>query len=216
MSRKNIRPLLGKPLIAYTIEVAKECDLIDRVIVSTEDEEISAIAKKYGAEVPFMRPKELAEDDSTTESVLKHVIEQLENNEGYKVDIVVYLQITDIFRKKRMLYEVIESLLNDESLESSFVAYPTHKNFWKEENRKWIKMTPKAYGPRQKRKPIYREDTGLACATRASIVKQGRRLGDNIKIVVNDDNASSIDIHDELDLWLCEQILKYKKRTIND
>ncbi len=216
LPRKNIKPLLGKPLIAYTIEAAKECELIDRVIVSTDDDEIALIAKNCGAEVPFKRPKELAQDESTTESVLKHAVRWLESNENYRVDIVVYLQVTDIFRKKKMLREVIENLLYDDSVESSFVAYPTHKNFWKEKGGKYIKMTSKIYGPRQKRKPIYREDTGIACATRAYLVRKGKRLGDKVKIVINDDDASSIDIHNEFNLWLCEQILKYKKRTIND
>jgi len=216
LPRKNIRPLLGKPLIAYTIEAAKGCDLIDRVIVSTEDEEIASISKEYGAEVPFLRPSELAGDSSTTESVLKHALEWLERDNGYSIDIVVFLQATDIFRKKSMIRQVIENLLDDEALESSFVAYPTHKNFWKNENGTWVKLTPKTYGPRQKRQPIYREDTGIACATRASLIREGRRLGDKVKIVVNDDDVSGVDIHDELDLWISEQLLKNKKRTIND
>jgi len=78
---KNIKLLGGKPLISYVLEAAKKCQLIDRIIVSTDDEQIAEVAKKYGAEVPFMRPAELAEDATPTELVLKHAVEWLEQNE---------------------------------------------------------------------------------------------------------------------------------------
>ena len=74
LPRKNIKPLLGKPLIAWTIEQALASKYLDRVIVSTEDEEIAAISRKYCAEVPFLRPKELARDDSPTIDTLLHAL----------------------------------------------------------------------------------------------------------------------------------------------
>ena len=70
--RKNIKEFYGKPLIAYSIQAALESKLFDKVIVSTDDEEIANIAKKYGAEVPFMRPKELSDDFTGTGEVVKH------------------------------------------------------------------------------------------------------------------------------------------------
>src|SRR5688572_19439839 len=88
LPRKNIRVLAGKPLIAYSIEAAKNCPLIDRVILSTDDQEIADIGKKFGAEVPFLRPSAIAVDDATTESVLIHAIDWLEKNENYKTDIL--------------------------------------------------------------------------------------------------------------------------------
>lgn len=71
---KNIKPLLGKPLIAWTIEQAKKNKYFDRIIVSTDSEEIAEISKEYGAEVPFLRPKELARDDSPTSDAIMHAI----------------------------------------------------------------------------------------------------------------------------------------------
>ncbi|HAK87973.1 MAG TPA: acylneuraminate cytidylyltransferase family protein [Nitrospiraceae bacterium] len=214
---KHLKPLLGKPLIAYTIEAAKQCALIDRVIVTTDDEKIAEVAKKYGAEVPFIRDAELAGDYVPIEPVLKHAVEWLENNENYKTDIVVYLQSTDVFRKKRMIEEVITRLLERDDLDSAFVAYTTHKNFWRKMDGKYVRLAPDInYGPRQKKEPLYREDTGLACATRASVVKEGKRLGVNVDIIPNDDDASSVDIHEEFDLWLAEKILSEGRRTIND
>lgn len=70
--KKNIRPFSGKPLIAYSIEAALRCGLFDKVIVSTDSGEVAAVARSYGAEVPFMRPSELADDAATTQAVLSH------------------------------------------------------------------------------------------------------------------------------------------------
>ena len=82
--RKNILLFKSKPLIAWPIELAKSIPLIDRVIVTTDDDEIIEIAGKYGAEVLFKRPIELAKDDTPTLPVIQHCVNLLEENEGYK------------------------------------------------------------------------------------------------------------------------------------
>jgi CMP-N-acetylneuraminic acid synthetase len=164
-----------------------------------------------------MRPAELAQDLTPTEPVLAHAVEWLEREEGYRVDIVVFLQPTDIFRKRSMIDETVKRLLDDPTLESAFVAYKTHKNFWRRKDGRFVRMAPDlAYGPRQKKEPVYREDTGLACATRASLIKAGKRLGDRVDIIENDDDASSIDIHTEFDFWLADKVLSEGRRTVND
>ena len=214
---KNVRPLAGKPLIAYSVEAAKASPYVDRVIVTTDSPEIAEVARTFGAEVPFMRPPELAQDLTPTEPVLAHAVEWLEREEKYRVDIVVFLQPTDIFRKRSMIDETVKCLLDDPEIESAFVAYKTHKNFWRKKDGKWVRMAPDlAYGPRQKKEPVYREDTGLACATRASLIKAGKRLGERVEIISNDDDASSIDIHTEFDFWLADQVLSTGRRTVND
>lgn len=214
---KNVRPLAGKPLIAYSVEAAKASPYVDRVIVTTDSPEIAEVARKFGAETPFMRPAELAQDLTPTEPVLAHAVEWLEREEGYRVDIVVFLQPTDIFRKRTMIDETVKRLLDDPTLESAFVAYKTHKNFWRRKDGKFVRMAPDlAYGPRQKKEPVYREDTGLACATRASLIKAGKRLGERVDIIENDDDASSIDIHTEFDFWLADKVLSEGRRTVND
>jgi CMP-N-acetylneuraminic acid synthetase len=217
LPRKNVRVLGGKPLIAWSVEAAKASPYVDRVIVTTDDAEIAEISKKFGAEVPFMRPSELAQDLTPTEPVLTHAVEWLEREEGYRVDIVVFLQPTDIFRKRTMIDDVVKRLLDDPSLESAFVAYPTHKNYWRKVDGRYVRMAPDlAYGPRQKKEQIYREDTGLACATRASLIKAGKRLGDRVDIVPNPDEASFIDIHNDFDFWLAERVITEWGRTPND
>src|SRR3989344_8981895 len=83
---KNIKPLGGKPLIAYTIEAAKKSKLITDLVVSTDSEEIAEVARKHGGAVPFIRPKELAEDATPHAPVMKHAIEFMENKNGVKYD----------------------------------------------------------------------------------------------------------------------------------
>lgn len=95
--RKNIAPLCGKPLIAYTIEAAKGSKLLDRCIVSTDDTEIADIAKKLGADVPFLRPENLATDKSLALDVLAHAIKTLAE-QGERYDYVLMLQPTSPLR----------------------------------------------------------------------------------------------------------------------
>jgi len=216
LPKKNIVLLNGKPLIAYTIEASLNCKYVDRTIVSTDDKDIAEIAKKHGAEVPFIRPAELSGDFANAEKCLLHAVDWLADNEGYYINIVSYLQITDVFKRKYMLEECINALLRNPQLESAFVGYKDHKNYWIKKDGKYIKLTDRDHTARQKKEPIYREDTGLGCATRVEVLRRGRRLGDNVLIVSNEDRASFIDIHDDFDLWLAEQILKANKRTINE
>lgn len=210
--RKNIRKLAGKPLIAYTINAAKNSKLIDRVFVSTEDKEIAKISKKYGAEM-IKRPKRLAGDYVPTAPVLKDTIIQLETKENYKPDIVVYLQPTDIFRKKGIIDKVIKKLIKNPNLDSVFAAYPTHKNFWQKINSQYKRLTEKGRKlVRQKKEPIFREDTGIASAVNSKLIKRGERIGKKVEIVENEDPLSFIDIHTEFDLWLAEKIILNLKK----
>ena len=97
--RKNIRPVLGKPLIGYTIETALEArHLFHRVVVSTDDPEIAEVARSHGAEVPFMRPAELAGDRVPTAPVLQHAIDFVEREDGLRLEWVCLLQPTEPFR----------------------------------------------------------------------------------------------------------------------
>lgn len=96
--KKNIKKILGKPLIAYTIIEAKKSKYIDRLIVSTDSQEIAEISKKYGAEVPFIRPKSLAMDNSKSVDVLIHAVKYLEEKDNFIPYIVVLLEPTSPLR----------------------------------------------------------------------------------------------------------------------
>ena len=214
LPKKNIKPLLGKPLIYYTVKAALDSKYVNRIIVSTDDKNIAKVARDCGAETPFLRPAEISQNNSSVSEFLKHAMDWLEENEGYSPDIVVYLQVTDIFRKKGMIDRVVEMLLEDDNLESVFVAKPTHKKFWEEseDGKGFVRLRENFYINRQKSPMWYREDTGIACATRASLVKRGVRVGDKVKILVNNDDNTDIDIHDKHDLWMAEQVLLKEKK----
>lgn len=205
LPRKNILPLAGKPVIAYSIEAGLACKSIDRVVVTTDDAEIAEVSKKYGAEVPFLRPQDLANDMATIEVTLKHCVDWLEQNDKYPVDILVYFQPTDFFKQVPWIDETVQALLKDPALDSALTACKDHKNYWREEDGRWIKMTSATYEVRQKRKPVYREDTGLGCATRGRLIKEGRRLGDNVKVFPKE--YPFFDIHTDFDLWMIEQVM---------
>lgn len=115
--RKNIFPILGRPLIEYTIKEAKKSNFIDKIIVSTDDIEIAEIVKKYGIKVPFLRPKELAEDTTSSEDAILHAINWLESN-GEDYDIVILLQPTSPLRRKDHIDRAIIEFLNDENANS--------------------------------------------------------------------------------------------------
>ena len=211
--KKNIRLLNGKPLISYTIQDAKKSSKINRVIVSTDDEEIAIIAKKEGAEVPFIRPSYLSNDESTSEVALKHAVQWLSQNEHYEPDIIVYLQVTEPLRPVNIIDDCINVLIQDKSIDSAFAGFQTHKNYWRinknNSNKAYSLSKDIPYGiRRQDREPIYREDTGIALAVRRAVVLQGKRIGENSQIVPYKHPGSLIDIHDEFDLILAEFIMK--------
>ena len=138
--RKNGRDLGGEPLIAYAIRAALAVEEIDRVIVSTDDDEIAEVAKQYGAEVPFKRPDELATSDCPTYKVLQHALDYVINEESFNPEMLVLVQPTSPFVTpsdiQRCLIEYDES--NDFDLiaaaynaESNHVFYVDERGYFK-------------------------------------------------------------------------------------
>lgn len=107
---KNIKLLNGKPLMAYTIEAAQKSGVLDRIILSTDDPAIAEVATRYGCEVPFMRPKELADDKAAHLPVLQHAVKWLKDNEGYEPDTVLLLQPTSPLRQAVHIQEAVEKI----------------------------------------------------------------------------------------------------------
>jgi len=117
LKNKNIKLLNGKPLIAYTIMQAKKSELISKIVVSTDSDEIATISKQYGAEVPFIRPKEFSYDNSLTYDVVQHCIDFFNDRQDI-YDIILLLQPTTPFRPFTTIDKAIEILLNDKSFDS--------------------------------------------------------------------------------------------------
>ncbi len=108
--RKNIYPVAGKPLIAYSILQAIESKHITRVIVSTDDEEIAEVSRKWGAEVPFMRPAEISQDQSLDLEVFDHALRWLKQNDNYQPELVVHLRPTGPVRRVALIEQAIEAI----------------------------------------------------------------------------------------------------------
>lgn len=123
MPGKNIKLLGGKPLVVYSIEQAKKSKLISHTIVSTDDEGIAEVAKKNGADVPFIRPKELAEDDTPHVPVLQHAVEFMEKRLNTRFEGVVTFQPTSPFRTQDDIDATIRKLLETPEATSAVSVY---------------------------------------------------------------------------------------------
>jgi CMP-N,N'-diacetyllegionaminic acid synthase len=125
--RKNIRSLLGVPLIGRTIQCAKDTGIFDAVVVSTDDAEIAQVATEFGGDVPFMRPSHLAQDDSPKWPVFQHLVEQWEKMNGKRIDVLVDLDIGVPLREPQDIQACVDLLLSD-STEVVSTAYEAERN----------------------------------------------------------------------------------------
>ena len=128
---KNIRRFAGYPLLAWSIAAGLQAKSVSRVIVSTDDGEIAAVAREYGADVPFMRPSELAQDRTLDLPVFEHALRWLEDIEGYKPDIIVQLRPTSPIRPKEMLDGAIKVLVENPDADSVRGVVPAGQNPYK-------------------------------------------------------------------------------------
>jgi YrbI family 3-deoxy-D-manno-octulosonate 8-phosphate phosphatase len=126
--RKNVLPLAGKPLLAYNIKAALASRFINRVVVSTDDAEIGAVAQQFGAEVVW-RPAEISGDLASSESALLHVLDHLRKIENYEVDILVFLQCTSPLTIAEDIDGTIQALLDGEA-DSALAVIPFHYFLW--------------------------------------------------------------------------------------
>jgi len=134
--KKNIKDFFGKPLIAYSIEVAHSSGIFDKVVVSTDDESIAKVAKEYGAEVPYMRPKELSDDFSGTAEVIEHMVEFL-TQKGEEYDYLCTLYATAPLLQKEYLLEGFEKLKNSDAINcfsATSMPFPIQRTFKVDEN----------------------------------------------------------------------------------
>jgi len=160
--KKNIKDFFGKPLIAYSIEVALKSKLFERVIVSTDDEEIAKIAKKYGAEVPFIRPSNLADEFTGTADVVSHTLEFLKKKkEVYKYACTIYA--TAPLLQKEYLKEGLQRLENSDAVNSfsaTSMPFPIQRTFKINSNERCEMFTPENYTSRSQDLEVAYQDAG--------------------------------------------------------
>ncbi len=129
--RKNVRALGGYPLIAYSIAAGLQAGRVTRTIVSTDDEEIAAIAREYGAETPFLRPEEFSRDDTLDLPVFQHALKWLAENENYQPEMVLQLRPTSPFRPPELLDQAVSLLLEHPQADSVRGVVPSGQNPYK-------------------------------------------------------------------------------------
>jgi N-acylneuraminate cytidylyltransferase len=199
--RKNIRDLCGKPLIAYSIEAAVKSRLINRIIVSTDDEEIAQISKSFGAEVPFMRPVRLAEDRSDMGSVLHYTVSRLMDQE-YEPDIIVHLYPTHPFRTPALIDFLITKILEGFSPVATFkkITHTPVTIFSRNGGNLLTPLLAKSVYKREDLKYTYFRQYGLFSGTGHG--------ADNFYVHVIRDPSSLIDIDTMSDFYLAEEVIK--------
>jgi pseudaminic acid cytidylyltransferase len=148
--RKNIKKFLGKPLISYSIKTAIKSNLFKKIIVSTDDKQIAKIAKKYGAIVPFVRPKTLSDDFSNIDDVVSHAIKWLKNN-NEDFDFVCTIYATAPLLKTKYLKQGLKKLKNSDAKYSfgvSAFSFPIQRAFKIDKNQRCKMFYPKYYKTR--------------------------------------------------------------------
>jgi len=186
VSRKNIRLLLGKPMLAYTIEAAKNAGRLTRVILSTEDEEIAEVGLKYGVDVPFMRPAELARDTTPTLPVIQHAIESLEAI-GEVYDAICLLQPTNPLRRAEDIDNCIE-LFEETGADSviSIRQVPHEYNpkwvYWKNADGKMVLTTGETapISRRQDLPPAFHREGSVYVTRKTVLFEAGNLYGTDV------------------------------------
>lgn len=211
--KKNIRPLAGKPLIAWTIEAALRASVVDRVIVSTDSEEIADVARKHGAEA-IMRPRELAEDWSPSEDALIHTLQVVGGVD--RLEAVIFLQATSPLRKHNHIDEAV-TLFRDSQADSLLSVNPSHIFLWEERQRLGFPILFD-YGHRPMRQAMtnqFRENGAIYVFKPEVLLKGRNRLGGKIVLYKMPEQAS-LDIDTETDMIVAEIMLKRRMEMGSD
>lgn len=200
--KKNIKELAGKPLIAYSIDEAKKSKYIDRLITSTDDQEIADVASTFGSEVPFLRPSELAQDTTTDYPVFLHALEWLKEHDNWEPDIVVQLRPTSPLRTVEDIDAAIELLAAHPEADSvRTVALPEqnpYKMYRIEENGfltplLTIPGVPESFNlPEQQLPKGYKHVGYVDVAWRRTLQDKGRMTGDAILPLILENPLSGI------------------------
>jgi N-acylneuraminate cytidylyltransferase len=214
---KNIKPLLQHPLIAYSIKAAQESKLINRITVNTDSEEIAAEAKTYNAEVPFLRPSELADDDSTDLDVFTHQLSWMKKHENYIPDLVVQLRPTSPVRFVKWIDEAIEKLMNSdadslrvitETPVTPFKMWLLNENSEAMKPLLQIKDIAEPFNlPRQKLPVVYWQ-VGTIDVIRTTVITEKKTMsGENILPYIID-RKYAIDIDDVTSFYKAEEVIQ--------
>jgi len=215
--RKNIRAFAGHPLLAYSIAAALQSNVVTRVIVSTDDEEIASVARTYGAEVPFLRPASLAQDETTDFPVFEHALRWFAEHEGYHPDVVVQLRPTSPVRPQSCVDDAVSILLSHPDADSVRGVVPSGQNPYKmwrlDESGQMHPLLQSEFAepynmPRQKLPPTFWQ-TGHIDAIRAATILEKKSMSGDVIYALRISPEYSVDIDNPRDWaraeWLLQQ-----------
>jgi CMP-N-acetylneuraminic acid synthetase len=220
--RKNLQLLAGKPLVAHAVETGLSASLVSRVLCSTDDAVIADVARAAGAEVPFLRPGELAADASEDWPVFVHALEYLDRYEGWRPDVVVNLRPTSPLRTPRHVDDAIRLLLETgaDSVKAVCLARQHPHKMWLRHSDGGMEpflKTPFRLErgpdvPRAQLEDVYWQN-GVVDATRREVIfEQGVMIGKRVAGLITEP-AESIDIDTPLDLQLAELLIAQRAAT---
>ena len=206
----------GKPLIAHTIEQARQSKYIDRVIVSTEAEEIAKISLEHGAEVPFIRPMELARDSSSTVDVLLHAINWLETVDRYAFDILLLLHTTTPLRSIEDIDKSI-SLMVEENADNVFSVAEAHRNPYfnmvEEGSDGFVRLVKEGcFSTRQAAPKVYDMNASIYVWWK-KVLKEGKKIFLKKTKAFVMPKERSIDIDDNIDFKIAEILMEEQNKN---
>lgn len=209
--RKNLQPLAGKPLVAHTIEQARAAHTIDRVLVSTDDAEIGAVAQHYGAEV-IWRPATISGDTASSEAALLHALDALQQSEGAAPELVVFLQCTSPLTRAADIDGAVHALLAEEA-DTALAVTPFHYFLWQQDeqgNAVGVNHDKAVRLLRQQRAPQYRE-TGAVYVMRTAGFRQAKHrfFGKTALYIMPAERCLEID--EPFDLQMAEWLLQRQR-----
>jgi YrbI family 3-deoxy-D-manno-octulosonate 8-phosphate phosphatase len=209
--RKNVRPLAGKPLIAHTIEQAQRAQLINRLVVSTDDVEIEAVSRQYGAEV-VRRPVEISGDHASSETALLHALDYLSQTEGYHPDVLAFLQCTSPLTLAEDIDGTIQALL-DQDADSALAVIPFHYFLWKMEGGDALGINHDKYHRplRQDREPQYLE-TGAVYVMRVAGFRQAKHRFFGKTVLYAMPAERRLEIDEPVDFKVAETLLREQQK----
>ena len=206
--RKNVRLLAGKPLVAHTIEHARQAGSVNRVVVSTDDAEIASISRECGADV-IWRPPDISGDTASSESALLHALEHLEKTEGYEPDLVVFLQCTSPLTAPEDIDATVQALV-DHNADSALAVTPFHCFVWQEDkhgNATGVNHEKSRRRLRQAREAQYVETGAIYVMRTQGLLKAKHRFfGKTVMCVMPRERWCEID--EAVDLAIAEMLLR--------
>ena len=217
VKNKNLLPVMGRPLLAHSIECGLACPSVDHVVLSTDTDEIARVGLEWGAEVPFLRPAELARDTSPMLPVMQHAVTACEESYGMPIETLVLLHPTSPLRTVEDV-ECCISLLRSGDCDAVISARPGRRNPYFNmvvQAGPYVRLaipseTP--IGRRQDAPPVYDLDTSVWVYSRAALMEQHARIPDRTKLYVIPEERS-IDLDTELDFEILESMLERRALT---